>query len=59
MPAHKYWRVSNINKRSNPSDREIIVGFINFMNLENIKSNVGKTIFQFSIPAIIAMVLIS
>jgi len=29
------------------------------MNLENIKSNVGKTIFQFSIPAIIAMVLTS
>ena len=48
MSAHKYWRVSNIVKRANTSsDRGIIVGFINFINLENIPcDNLSNVIAQ-------------
>ncbi len=51
MSSHKYWRVSNIVKRTNEGDRSLIVGFINFINLENVPcDNLSNVIAQSFYP---------
>ena len=51
MSSHKYWRVSNIVKRTNEGDRSLTVGFLNFINLENVPcDNLSNVIVQSFYP---------